>query len=152
MYERLLNKAAQQGIDIYEKPMNRKIKGLYADKVIWINASLHTTKEKSCIIAEEIGHYYTTEGDILDQSDVRNRKQEKLARSWAYEYMIPLSKIVQAYHNGISGRHDLAQFMEVTEEFLQAALDRYKEKYGLYTSYEQYTIYFDPLGVIEPIE
>ena len=30
MYERLRNEAAQQGISIYEKPLPKRIKGLYA--------------------------------------------------------------------------------------------------------------------------
>ena len=42
-------------------------------------------------LAEELGHHYTTVGDILDQTNVSNRKQERLARVWAYNRRIGLT-------------------------------------------------------------
>lgn len=152
MYERLHHEAAHQGISIYEKPLPARLKGLYADKVIWINRNIPTTTEKACILAEELGHYHTTAGDITDQSKTGNRKQERRARAWAYEKLVPLTKIVQAYHAGVTSRHELAEYLGVTEDFLQSALDRYKEKYGLYTTIGQYAIRFEPLGVLEMLE
>lgn len=152
LYESLLHEAEQLGISTYEKPMPYTTKGLYADGVIWINRNIKTTAEKSCIVAEELGHYHTTVCNILDQSDQYNRKKEKLARNWAYQYLIPLSKIVQAYRAGIFGRHELAEYLDVTEDFLQAVVERYQEKFGLYTVYDKYTIYFDPLGVMETLD
>jgi Zn-dependent peptidase ImmA (M78 family) len=153
MYERLYKEAAHQGISIYEKPMHYKIKGLYADNVIWINRDVPTTTEKTCILAEELGHYQTTVGDITDQSNSNNRKQERRAREWAYEKLVPLRKIVEAHRARITSRHELAEFLGVTEEFLQAALNRYMDKHGSFIIVdEQYTIMFDPLMVVERFE
>lgn len=152
LYEKLQQEAVQHDIDIYEKPMKSKVKGLYGDKIIWINGNLPNTTDKACVVAEELGHYHTSYGDILNQSDVRNRKQERRAREWAYNCLVPLSKIVQAHKAAISSRHELAEYLNVTEEFLQATINRYKEKYGLYTTYERYMIYFEPLAIIESYE
>lgn len=149
LYENLLMEAAQLGIDIYETPMTPTVKGLYADNIIWINRFIPTVAEKTCILAEELGHYHTTAGNIIDQTDIRNRKQERRARDWAYQRLVPLSKIVQAHHSGITSRYELAEFLGVTEEFLQAAIDRYREKYGTYTIVDGHVIYFDPLAVAE---
>ena len=149
LYENLLMEAAHHGVDIYEKPMRPTIKGLYSDSVIWINRSIPTVVEKACILAEELGHYHTSVGNILDQTDIRNRKQERRARTWAYERLVPLSKIVQAYHAGATDRHELAEYLGVPEQFLQAAIDRYREKYGTYTVVDGYIVYFDPLAVAE---
>lgn len=64
--------------------------------------------------------------------------------------MIPLEGIVQAHHARISGRYDLAEYLGVTEQFLQSAIDRYTEKFGLSVrADERHIILFDPLGVIE---
>ncbi|MMZ62062.1 hypothetical protein D1872_242480 [compost metagenome] len=64
--------------------------------------------------------------------------------------MIPLDRIVQAHHARISGRYDLAEYLGVTEEFLQAAIDRFTEKYGLSVKADdRHVIVFDPLGVLE---
>ncbi len=149
-YERMRDEAAKLNIHIYEMAMPPATKGLYSDKVIWINKQIPTEVEKACVLAEELGHYHTSSGNILDQSDIRNRKQERTARQWAYYCMIPLDKIINAHKARISGRYDLAEYLGVTEHFLQEAIDRYTEKYGLYVRVdEKYTIYFEPLRVIE---
>src|SRR5690606_12425322 len=111
-----------------------------------------TTKEKACILAEELGHYHTSVGNILDQRNIRNRRQERAARQWAYERLVPLEKIIEAYHARVDSRHELAEFLGVTEQFLHDAIERYREKYGLRVKYDGYLIYFDPLGVVEWFE
>ncbi|MBD8006536.1 ImmA/IrrE family metallo-endopeptidase [Bacillus norwichensis] len=149
MYERLLKEASDQGVDIYEMPMKPTIKGLYSDNNIWINKHISTTSEKACILAEELGHYYTTAGNILDQSKIENRKQELKARSWAFEKLFPLQKIVTAHQSRVRNRYELAEYLGVSEEFLKEAIERYREKYGPFTTIDNYTICFDPLGVLE---
>jgi hypothetical protein len=149
LYENLLREAAKHDVDIYEKPMSPGVKGLYADSIIWINHTVPTVTEKACILAEELGHYHTSVGNIIDLGDIRSRKQELRARDWAYNRLVPLSKIVQAHHAHVSDRHELAEYLDVTEEFLQAAVDRYREKYGTYTIVDGHIIYFDPLAVAE---
>src|SRR5699024_481472 len=117
--------------------------------VIWLNKHLPTTNDKVCVLAEELGHYHTTTGDILDQSDISNRKQEKQARNWAYKRLVPLHKIIKAFDAGVQNRHELAEYLNVTEAFLLDALKRYKEEYGVSKTIDDYTIYFEPLAVIK---
>lgn len=149
-YERLQAEAQLYNIKLIEMPMPKRTKGLYADNVIAINQLLPNTIEKACVLAEELGHYHTSCGNILDQSSLNNRKQELRARQWAYHCMLPLDSIVQAHHDRISGRYELAEYLGVTEEFLQAAIDRFTEKFGLSIKVnDQYIILFEPLGVIE---
>lgn len=149
-YEALSNKAHSISIDIIEKYLRGSNKGLYGDGVILLDKRISTIIEKACILAEELGHYYTSTGNILDQQDVRNRKQELRARQWAYQCMIPLDRIVQAHHARVTGRYDLAEYLGVTEEFLQAAIDRYTEKYGMSVrADDRHVVLFDPLDVIE---
>ncbi|QEA00848.1 ImmA/IrrE family metallo-endopeptidase [Lysinibacillus fusiformis] len=148
LYDDLLMECDNLDIEVYEKD-RMKNKGLYGDNVIWINKLLPSIIEKCCVLAEEIGHHHTTAGDIFDQSSIENRKQELRARAWAYERLIPFSKIVQAHNLHITNRYELADFLNVTEEFLDAALDWYKSKYGLYVSIDNFTVCFEPLGDIE---
>lgn len=150
MYDRLLQEAESRGIEIYEKPMTPRIKGLYGDGVIWLNRGLPTSADKACILAEELGHYHTTVGDILDQSTVPNRKQERRAREWAYHRLVSLPRIIEACQAGVRGRHELAEYLGVTEEFLQATINRYIDKLGPYAQVDKrYTIIFEPLSVAE---
>lgn len=149
-YECLLKEARQRKIDVHEMPLLPATKGLYAERTVWINRSIPTNVEKACILAEELGHYYTTSGNILDQTDVRNRKQERRARQWAYERLVPLEAIVNAFHARVKGRHEIADFLGVTEQFLQSAIDRYKDRYGLYAYVgDKHIVIFEPLSVAE---
>ena len=67
MYESLLSEAEKEHLEVIYYPFRGKIKGLYYDKVIAISRHIDTTAEKTCILAEELGHYYTSAGNILDQ-------------------------------------------------------------------------------------
>jgi len=132
--------------DIYELDM--QLKGLYADGVIGISKHISGT-EKSCILAEELGHYHTSVGNILDQSNIENRKQERRARAWGYEKKMPLIKIIEAYKARCVCRDDLIEFLNVTDEYLNEALDYYRQKHGLYYQVDNYVIILDPLVVID---
>lgn len=148
LYEELLEIADKEDIEVIEfKFKSEKIKGLYADNVIAINPILSTSAEKACILAEELGHYYTTTGDILDQNSVRNRKKELLARRWGYEKLIPLKKLINASFDGCKNIFELSEYLGVTEEFLKSTLKHYEQKYGLFTEIDGYCIYFNPLTV-----
>ncbi|MCI9883857.1 MULTISPECIES: ImmA/IrrE family metallo-endopeptidase [Bacillus] len=150
-YHSLLQSATASGIDVYEKVLSLKTKGLYGDNVIWINRTLSSV-EKTCTLAEELGHHFTTYGNILDQTKLKNRKQELRAREWGYKLLFPLERLIDAQKEGIRNRFELAEYLNVTEQFLEDALKRYKEKYGLYKQVGKHTICFEPLGVIENFE
>lgn len=150
-YEKLLHEAYQLGVEVYEQPMLPKNKGLYSDNVIWINKFLPSTIEKGCVLAEELGHHHTSCGDILDQSKLINRKQEKRARNWAYKRLIPLTSFIDAHRDGVMNRYELAFYLGVTEPFIEETLERYKEEFGVFTIVDEYTVYFEPLGILEKI-
>lgn len=149
-YEDLLTEADMEGISVDENfPFNSDLKGLYVDNNIALASSLKTTAEKTCILAEELGHHYTTTGDILDQNTTENRKQEHKARVWGYRKVLDLTDIVSAYKYGCANRYEIAEYLNVTESFLIDAIEHYKSQHGLYTKVDKYLIYFEPLGVLE---
>lgn len=125
------------------------LKGLCLDDNIAIEETLNQN-EKACILAEELGHYHTSVGNILDQTNAANRKQERIARLWAYDKMIGLSGIISGYKRRCKNRYEFAEYLGVTEEFLNEALHCYREKYGVYVNFDGYTIFFEPaLAVME---
>lgn len=148
-YESLENEIQNENVEIVYMKFNGNLKGLYGDNVIAIDSRLDTLAEKSCILAEEIGHYYKTYGNIKDLSDIKNKKQEKIARNWAYEKLVGINGLINSFNSGAKSRYDIAESMGITEDFLDEALNHYKEKYGLYYQIDNYTIYFDPLRIIK---
>ena len=150
-YEALLDEAHQEGLIVKEKLLkynNGRIKG----KRIAIRKDIETSAEKTCVLAEELGHHHTSVGNILDMNDMRNRKQERQARLWGYNKLIGLTGIITAFRAGCQNRHEIAEMLNVTEEYLQECIDCYRDKYGVYTEIDNYIIYFIPnLAVMEKV-
>lgn len=148
--ESLENEAIAENVEVIDYPFSsNRIKGLYCDGTVALNENIRTNSEKSCVLAEELGHYHTTYGNIICQSSVSNQKQELRARAWAYDKMVGLTGIIDAYKHGCRSTHDTAEYLDVTEEFLQDALKYYRRKYGIHTQIDNYIIYFEPtLGVL----
>lgn len=151
-YERLLNKAKENNVTIYENYdlSDTRLQGLYCDGSIALSNGLETEAEKFSILNEEMGHHFTSSGDIIDMSNPSNRKQELKARLWGYNNAIGLSGIIRAYKHGCRTREDMADFFGVSEQYLCEALETYTAKYSPYTQVDNYIIYFEPaLGVFE---
>lgn len=146
-YEALLAESDRAGLIVKEKPLkynNGRIKG----NKIAIREGINTSAEKACVLAEELGHHHTTAGRILDQSVAGNRKQERQARVWAYDRLIGLPDIIKAYERRCNSPADMAEYLDVTEEFLLDALDFYREKYGIGVQFGEYYISFEPFFAV----
>lgn len=127
-FEELLNEADTLGIPVTEKPF-KTYDGRIKDNKIYLREDMPKVQKK-CVLAEELGHYYTTTGDILDQRNVCNVKQERRARIWAYDKMINLFGIIRAHNAGCRSSYEMAEYLDVTEAFLLETLNTYKSKYG----------------------
>lgn len=144
-FERLEDEACKDGIDVISwEFQSERIKGLYSDGIIGINERLETSVEKTCTLAEELGHHHTSVGNIIDMENISNRKQERQARIWGYNKLIGLNGIIKAFEAGCQSVHEAAEFLEVTEEYLLEAIECYREKYGVYKEIGTYTIFFIP--------
>lgn len=148
-YEELLSESDNVGLIVKEKPLkynDGRIKG----KRVAIRRDIKTSTEKACVLAEELGHYHTTVGNILNQTSVSNRKQERRAHIWAHDRLIDLTGIISAYKAGCCNAHEVAEHLEVTEEFLQEAISYYRQRYGICARVGNYIIYFEPgIAVLE---
>ncbi len=140
--DELLTEADALGLPVTEKPF-KTFDGRIKNNKIYLRQDMSHTNKK-CVLAEELGHHYTTVGNILDQSDTGNRKQEEQARIWAYDRLVGLTGIIDCYKAGCRTISEMADALEVTEEFLREALERYRQKYGIYTTIGHYIIYFEP--------
>ena len=146
--EKLEQEAFEQNVPVdYIKFNSDKLRGLYIDGSIALHQGMDSATTADTL-AEELEHHYTTVGDILDQNDTSNRKQEHLARLRVYNRRIGLSGIVQGYKAHCHNRYELAEYLEVSEDFLQETLECYREKYGCFTALDGYVIYFEPCLIV----
>lgn len=148
MHKGLQNIAETHGIKVIEKKFHSNAKGLCNGHVIGINSKIETQAEKNCILAEELGHVLTTFGDIIDQNDISNIKQELKARAWGYNTLIKPENLYFAHKEGVRNRFELAEYLCVTEEYLIEAIEHFKSKHGLFYEGDGYMICFEPFGVL----
>ena len=148
-YEDLLKEADEEGLIVREKNLPGYDGRIYLNRIA-IRKDIQTQTQKACVLAEELGHHYTTVGNILDQSDPTARKQELRARLWAYNKMVGLHGIISAYRHHCRTLADMAEYLDVTEQFLADCLETYRQKYGCCVELDNYVIMFEPvLAVME---
>ena len=142
-YEKMLDVADQDGLIVREYPLEGNNGRIYGNRIA-IRDSLKTTAEKAYALSEELGHYRTSSGDILDQSDSSNRKQEHIARMWCYDTLVSLIGIIDCYKAGCRNRYEAAEYLNIPEECFQDTIDAYRRKYGQFVQVADYVIYFEP--------
>lgn len=147
-YNDMLVEADNNNLVTKEKRL-RAHKGLIFGTNVAIKADM-TETEKKCVLAEELGHHYTGCGDILDQSTLSNRKQERYGRIYSYNKLVGLIGIIDAYKHNCRNLYESAEHLDVTEEFLNEAISYYRSKYGTSVTVDNYTIFFEPyIAVLE---
>lgn len=142
LYEILLDNAYNDGMLVKEKPLQGSDGRIKGNKIA-IRKDM-TIPEKTCALAEELGHHETSVGNILDMTSAANRKQEHQARLWAYNKQIGLFGLVRAFEHGCQNRFEIAEYLEVTEEFLKECIECYRNKYGICKQVDNYVVYFIP--------
>ena len=95
--------------------------------ITYISEKIHTTLTKN----------------IVSFSD-SYRKQERQARLWAYNKQIGLRGLIDAYEHGCQSRYEIAEYLEVTDEFLTDCIECYRQKYGIGATVDNYYIMFIP--------
>lgn len=123
-YEDLLDEAFESGFNVKEKDLQGSDGRIAGDRIA-IRKTLDTSKQKMCVLAEELGHSATGTGDILDQSDLLAQKDELKGRKWAYKKIIPFPRILDALEHGYYLPYEIAEYLDVDEKFLRDALQTY---------------------------
>lgn len=129
-YNILIDEVLDMGIVFKEIPLSHnKEWGLCKGNFIAVNKNLNTAQKK-CVLAEELGHFYTTTDNIIDLKNIRNAKQEEVARRWSYRKLIPIQDLINISKTGIKYDYEVAEELGVTISFLHACIDYYKCRYG----------------------
>lgn len=150
----LYDEIEKNKIEVIEAKLpTKKLKGLYSDDIIFIDNSIKHKADINCVLAEELGHHYTTSGNILQCDTLNSQKQEQKARDWAINRLISLDDLIIAVAvKKATDMAELAEILEVTEDFLLNAIEYYQRKYGLYTNHKGYKITFNPYLNVEKIK
>lgn len=124
----------------YKKDMPDKLDGLCVGRTIFINAN-KPAQIQAQALAEEFAHQETSIGNIINLNALENSKQECKARRISYESIIPLKSLIKAYWQS-TNEYELADNLDVTNEFLEDALNYYKSKFDGVIEFDNQLINF----------
>lgn len=111
-------------------------------------------QDKLVTLLEELGHYYTSAGNIMpgNTDSVTMSKQERNAIRWAVEYIIQPEDFITAFQAGVRNRYECAEYLGVPEDFLDSAIKIYREKYGYSLQVnKEYELIFVPYFTVHRI-
>lgn len=118
---------AEKGkISIYNFKM-KKAKAVSTPGAIGIDESkMQNHSEFNVCLAHELGHQFKNAFyDISSTFETRER-QEMRATRWAVNELVPVNELLIAFKSGHTEVYDLAEYFNVTEEFIRNAFYIYE--------------------------
>lgn len=89
---------------------------------------IDTTAQERVHLAHELGHCETGAFyNVYSSLDLRE-KQEKKADRWAVSCLVPAEEFMRVLSEGVVEVWELAEYFDVTEEFIRKAAEIYKIK------------------------
>lgn len=95
--------------------------------VIFINRH-RTMAQRTAALAEELGHFFRSTGDISQLRDFYARRQELLGRAWSYDHLLPPEQALHHLQNGNGTAWELAEEADLPEPFVQEAVAYHARK------------------------
>lgn len=122
----------EKEVDIYECDLyaNTGNFGMYRNGTIFIESSL-TEAEKKVILVEEYNHHLTTYGNILNQSNRSNVKQENLARKLTIEQLLPPKDLKKCFYDGYTQPWEIADHLGLPEYFVKDSFTYFQESLAI---------------------
>lgn len=102
------------------------IYGIFVD-----TEQFRTAADETVAVAHEAGHIFTGSTYKLASPYSVIQKHENTANKWAIKKLLPFDEMKRAMDNGLTTKYELADFFEVTEDFVQMAFDYYTGPCGL---------------------
>ena len=131
----------------FESIMPNVQKGLIIKDVVYLNPD-QTPEELTCTVAEEIGHYLTSVGDIVDQDSLEKCKQERRARDVGALMLVTPYDIIDCFDSGCQTIWECAEHLSVTEKTFRTAVKWYARKYDGVITEDKHTIWFRKDGTM----
>lgn len=125
---KLYDIAEENNITVYDFRLH-PIKSMSVPGAIGIDTKIIKSKveEKTCL-AHELAHcmqsaFYTGCSPL----ELRERHEHK-ADKWVIQKLIPFDRLSDALNKGITTVWELAEYFEITEDYIKKALRLYEEK------------------------
>lgn len=135
--EKMLNIAHCENIIVEKFPLEPPLNGIYicqTDRppIIGLSSAIENLSEERSIMAEELGHHFTSVGDCLPKQffNYTHRlaidKAEYKALKWAAKYLISDEDLLDALQDGVYRPGELAEHFCVNLQIATLRLELFK--------------------------
>jgi Zn-dependent peptidase ImmA (M78 family) len=136
--ENMLIFAHRENIIVEEFYLEPPLKGIYMCQyerppIIGLSTAIEDIAEKRSIMAEELGHHFTSVGDCLPKQfynyahRVTVSKTEYKAMRWAANYLIPDDDLLNILKEGLCYPGELAEYFQVLPEIVDIRLKLFQK-------------------------
>lgn len=152
-YEHLEQFAFDNDVMILSNSLPKEMDGYYYSnteyniKSITLSDKIETTAHKTCVLAEEIEHYITTPFNLFEMPKALQDRYERIAKLNATQRLMPIEKLIRADKKGVCDQYELADFLNLTVDFVTNGLTLYRDYYGISKRHLNYTVYFIPFKI-----
>ena len=123
--KKLYTIADGNSIDIDYFPMKKVVSISTFDSVAIDVRKINSTAEETTILGHELGHCMTGSFYQIRTLETKERMEYR-ANKWAFQMLIPCRDLNEAFENGITETYELAEYFNVTEDFIRKAVFYYK--------------------------
>lgn len=133
--DRLDARAAELGIPVDYRILREDdtLDGLYIEWVQFDKAGILINSHRPinvqvAALAEEIGHFQRSYGQIIKLDSIQAIKSEHSGRVAAYQNLLPCSTLKAAMRSGTCTLWELAEFFDLPEGFVKEAFQYYRQR------------------------
>ncbi|MDF2873367.1 MAG: hypothetical protein K0R22_50 [Sporomusa sp.] len=135
--ENMLNLAHSEKIIVEKFHLEPPLKGIYICQterppIIGLSSLIKHLSEERSIMAEELGHHFTSVGDCLPKQffNYAHRltidKSEYKALRWAANYLIPDEDLLEVLHDGLYRPGEIAEHFCVNLQIATLRIELFK--------------------------
>ncbi len=127
----LYNYAENESVAVATFPLSRReaLSTMDSDGQCYIALDPHriaSTADEKTKLAHELGHCVTGAFyNVYSPCDIRQRHENR-ADKWAIKKLIPEDELEEAVRSGCTELWELAEYFDVTEDFMRKAVSWYK--------------------------
>lgn len=136
--EKMLQLAHVKGIIVEHFYLQPPLMGIYICQegrppLIGLSTAIETVAEKRSIMAEELGHHFTTTGDCLPCQFYNYTHRMNISRAeykairWAANYLISDDALLDAFRDFVDTPSALAEYFQVVPEIITLRLKLFEK-------------------------
>ena len=128
----IYDEAKQENIKVLEHKIGDR-KSIIAHTPNWTAIALNkrlieSEAEEKTVLFHEMGHHYTKAYYNFESKFELKCRKEYRAHRWAVMNYLPLDELLNAVNKGYTEPYQLAEYFDVTEEFIHTAYEIYKRQ------------------------